>query len=169
MTAPTTHSVQGAWPPPVAPRSRVAETSWTAWTLAAVGSIGIAVVLISLFSHDMIHGSEHQRMPIAAFGTWIWGFGASIAAVVAMARLRGDVRRRPMWMMLSGATTAIWSAATVVSIFGPTQVTGSDPTTIPLAALISPKARDEGRPHERASNVSTDARHAAPCTSGRRP
>jgi hypothetical protein len=43
-----------------------------------------------------------------------------------------------MWMMLSGATTAIWSAATVVSIFGPTQVTGSDPTTIPLAALISP-------------------------------
>jgi hypothetical protein len=32
----------------------------------------------------------------------------------------------------------IWSAATLVSVFGPTNVTGSDPTTIPIAALIAP-------------------------------
>jgi hypothetical protein len=125
------------WPPPPT-RPRTPASSWTAWTLAAVGSIWTAVVLISVFSPDMIHGSEHQRMPVAAFGAWVWGFGASLAAVAAMARLRGSVARRPLWMMMAGATAAIWCAATVVSVFGPTQVTGTDPTTIPLAALIAP-------------------------------
>ena len=138
LLPPTTVSVPHRWPPPVATRSQPVESSWTALTLAAIASIWTAVVLISVFSPDMVHGSEHQRMPIAAFGTWIWGFGASIASLLAMARLRGDVGRRPLWIMLSGATVAIWSATTLVSIFGPTVVTGSDPTTIPLAALISP-------------------------------
>ena len=138
MIPSTTPDMQGGWPPPGTPRSQAAQSSWTAWTLAAVASIWIAVGVISLFSPDMIHGSEHQRMPVAAFGTWFWGCCASTAAVMAMTRLRGDVGRRPLWMMLSGATMAIWFAATVVSIYGPTQVTGSDPTTIPVAALISP-------------------------------
>ena len=138
MTPLTTSGARDESPPAVAPRWHAAEASWTAWTLATVGSIWIAVVLISVFSPDLIHGSEHQRMPVAAFATWFWGFGASIAAVVAMARLREDVGRRPLWMILTGATTAIWCAAVLVSIFGPTQETGTDPTTVPLAALISP-------------------------------
>jgi hypothetical protein len=41
-------------------------------------------------------------------------------------------------MMVFGATVGIWSAATLVSVFGPTHVTGSDPTTIPVASLIAP-------------------------------
>ena len=75
-------------------------------------------------------------MPIAAFGTWIWGF------VIDRITL-GDgtaARRRRSSAALDHAvpvTVAIWSAATL-SIFGPTVVTGSHPTTIPLAALISP-------------------------------
>ena len=131
-------AVQRTWPPPVPVRRQPAGSSWTAWTLAAVASIWTAVVLISVFSPDMVHGSEQQRMPVAAFGTWLWGFGASVAVFVAMARLRGDSDRRPLWTMLFGATAVIWSAATLVSVFGPTSVTGSDPTTIPRAALIAP-------------------------------
>ena len=107
-------------------------------TLATITAIWVSIALISVLSPDMVHGSEHQRMPVAAFGAWFWGFGASIAAVVAMARLRRDVAQRPAVMMVAGVTTTIWVAATVVSIFGPTLVTGSDPTTIPLAALIAP-------------------------------
>ena len=102
--------------------------------------IWAAVVLISVFAPDMIHGSEQQRMPVAAFGTWLWGVGASVVALVALTRLRGALTRRPLWMTLFGATLAIWSAATMVSIFGPTVVTGSDPTTIPVAALVAPIA-----------------------------
>jgi hypothetical protein len=127
-----------AWPTPVPARSHSARSSWTGWTLATVASIWTAVALISVFSPDMIHGSEHQRMPVAAFSTWLWGFGASVAAFAAMGRLRGRFDRRPMWVTLFGTVVAIWTAATLVSIFGPTVDTGSDPTTIPMAALVAP-------------------------------
>ena len=129
---------QSVWPRLTPTRWQPVASSWTAWTLATVTSIWIAVVLISVFSPEMIHGSEQQRMPVAAFGTWLWGFGASFASFAAMARLRGDLVRRPLWMMVFGATVGIWSAATLVSVFGPTHVTGSDPTTIPVASLIAP-------------------------------
>ena len=108
------------------------------WTLATVAVIWAAVAAISVFSPDMIHGSEQQHLPVAAVTTWMWGCAASIAAFVTMTRLRGDLDRRPLWIIVFGVTVAIWSAATVISIVGPTVVTGSDPTTIPMAALIAP-------------------------------
>ena len=138
MTPPTTRGVYAGWPPPAPARSPAVDSSWTACTLLTITAIWVSIALISVLSPDMVHGSEHQRMPVAAFGAWFWAFGASIVAAVAMARLRRDVARRPAVMMVAGVTTTIWVAATVVSIFGPTLVTGSDPTTIPLAALIAP-------------------------------
>ena len=36
------------------------------------------------------------------------------------------------------AILAIWTAVTVLSIFAPSYVTGSDPTRIPTAAILSP-------------------------------
>jgi hypothetical protein len=129
---------QVTWPPPAPARWKPVGNTWTGWTLATVATIWTAVVLISVFSPDMIHGSEQQRMPVAAFGTWVWGLGASVVVFVALARLRGNPSHRPLWMALFGTTVVIWSAATLASVFGPTVVTGSDPTTIPMAALIAP-------------------------------
>ena len=40
--------------------------------------------------------------------------------------------------MLGGATAAIWLAVTLLSIYAPAYVTGSDPTTIPTATILSP-------------------------------
>jgi hypothetical protein len=40
--------------------------------------------------------------------------------------------------MLVLGTSALWLAVAVVSIAGPMLVTGTDPTRIPLAALIAP-------------------------------
>jgi hypothetical protein len=126
------------WPPPVVPRSHTAVSSWTAWTLATLASIWIAVALISVLAPDLIHGSEHQRLPVAALVTWMWGFGASIAVLGAMSRARGRLRQRPLWVALFVATVLSWSASAVISITAPTYDTGSDPTTIPLAAVVSP-------------------------------
>lgn len=137
LTPPMTGAVYGRWPPPAPARSPVVDSSWIVCTLATVVAIWVSVALISVLSPDMVHGSEHQRMPVAAFGAWFWGFGTSVATVVALARLRGDAARRPA-VLLAGSTMTIWVAAAVVSILGPTQVTGSDPTTIPTAALIAP-------------------------------
>ena len=73
---------------------------------ADVTAIWVSIALISVLSPDMVHGSEHQRMPVAAFGAWFWAFGASIVAAVAMARLRRrtslDGRQS---MMVAGVTT----------------------------------------------------------------
>jgi len=79
------------------------------WTAATVASIWASVAIISVFAPDMISGIEQQRMPIAAFTTWLWGLGGSVASLVPMARLRTDVGRRAFWIMLSGATMAIWA------------------------------------------------------------
>jgi hypothetical protein len=136
---PPTLGARVTWTPPVPPvRPQAARRSWTAWTLTTVAVIWAAVAVISVFSPDMIHGSEQQHLPVAALATWIWGCAASVAAFVVMTRLRGGLDRRPLWMIVFGATVAMWTAATLISIFGPTVVTGSDPTTIPMAALIAP-------------------------------
>jgi hypothetical protein len=138
MFPPPPSDAQVTWPPPAPTRRQPVGSSWTGWTLASVALIWTAVVLISVLSPDMIHGSEQQRLPVAALGTWLWGFGASIVVFVVMALLPGNPGARPLRMVLFGATVVIWSAATVASVLGPTIVTGSDPTTIPMAALIAP-------------------------------
>ena len=41
---------------------------------------------------------------------------------------------------LVGFVAAVWIVAALVAIFGPEMVTGSDPTRLPIAALLSPVA-----------------------------
>lgn len=129
------------WPPPRPYEVHsVPRSSWAGWTLTTIASIWTAVVVISVFAPDLVSGSEQQHLPIAAFSTWLWGMGATIASLIGLSRLRGDERRRPLWIALSGATMAIWTVATGVSLFAPEMVTGTDPTTIPLGAMIAPVA-----------------------------
>ena len=106
----------------------------------AVGAIWAAVVAISVFSPDLVSGSEQERLPIAAFGTWIWGAVATRSVLTTLLR-----RIVPGWAtgvgdQLAGVITAIWMAAAAVSIFGPQLITGSDPTRLPLAAMVAPIA-----------------------------
>jgi hypothetical protein len=125
-----------------APRtsSAMADGSWMAWTAAGIGGIWVAVVLISVFAPDMVTGSEQEHLPVAAFGTWFWGLVATGGYLWAMGRLRGNASRRPIWTGLAVATLAIWLIATVLSIALPVVETGSDPTQIPIGAMIGPVA-----------------------------
>src|SRR5829696_2276074 len=111
-------------------RPATADGSWVAWTLAGIAAIWVAVTLISLFAPDMVTGSEQQHLPVGAFGAWFWGMG----------RLRGNAGRQPFWISLAVATTVIWGVATVLSIALPVYVTGSDPTRLPIGAMVSPVA-----------------------------
>jgi hypothetical protein len=95
------------------------------------------VAAISLFAPDLVSGSEQQHLPVAAFGTWMWGAVATFSALAALARLRDD---GPTGLQLAGAVCAIWAVAAVVSIAAPSMVTGSDPTRLPIAALLAPVA-----------------------------
>jgi hypothetical protein len=120
--------------------SAMADGSWMAWTVAGVAVIWVAVALISVFSPDMVSGSEQEHLPVAAFATWISGVVGTGAFFWMMGKLRGRVTRRPVWIGLSVTTMAIWTVATILSIVLPVVETGSDPTRLPVGAMVAPVA-----------------------------
>jgi hypothetical protein len=106
------------------------------FTGLAVASIWISVAFASIFSPDLITGSQHEHLAIAALGVWLWGACATALVLLAASRQAGA--GRPVWIGLAIAVAGIWLAVALVSIFTPTTVTGTDPTTIPLGAMIAP-------------------------------
>lgn len=121
-------------------RAAMADGSWMLWTMSGIAGIWVAVTLMSLLAPDLVSGSEQQHLPVAAFGSWLWGLVATAAFVWAMGRLRGDAARRPIWIGLAAATVTVWGVATILSIALPVLETGSDPTRVPIAALVAPVA-----------------------------
>ena len=85
-------------------------------------------------------GSEQQHLPVAAFATWLWGMVATGGYLLAMGRLRGSSSRRPIWIGLTVATLTVWLLATILSLALPVVETGTDPTRLPIAALVTPAA-----------------------------
>ena len=121
-------------------RNEIDAGTWFTWALFGIGGIWLAVLIVSLSAPDMVSGSEQEHLPIAAFTTWLWGVLGTMAFVWAMGRLRRSTDERSTWIGLSAATLMIWTVAAVVAIGAPGFVTGSDPTRIPIAALIAPMA-----------------------------
>ena len=121
-------------------RSAMADGSWMAWTAAGIAGIWVAVALISIFAPDMVSGSEHQHLPVAALGSWFWGLIATGAFIWGMGRLRGSAARRAIWTGLTAATLIVWLVATIASIALPVVETGSDPTRLPIGAMVAPVA-----------------------------
>jgi hypothetical protein len=117
-----------------------ADLSWMLWTAIGIGGIWAAVLLLSVFAPDLVSGSEQDHLPVAAFTTWFWGGVGTLAFLWALGRLRGSARWKPIWIGLTVATLGIWTVATILGITLPVMETGTDPTRIPLAALVSPVA-----------------------------
>jgi len=65
---------------------------------------------------------------------------ASLVFLWAMGRLRGDSMWRPTWIGLSIVTLGVWALATIIAIALPVVETGSDPTQIPVGAVVGPVA-----------------------------
>ena len=124
----------------VAARSDMADGSWMAWTAAGIAGVWVAVVLISIFAPDMVSGSEQEHLPLPAMTTWVWGLITTGAFLWTMGKLRGNASRRPIWIGLTITTLAVWVVATILSITLPVFETGSDPTQLPVGAMITPMA-----------------------------
>lgn len=107
-------------------RWRTREGTWA----AAVGAVILAIVLISIFSPDLVSGSEQEHLPIVGLTAWLWG----AAAIGYLTFVRGghlDVAQ-------AGLIAGLWLAVAATCIFGPELVTGSDPTRVPIAGLVAP-------------------------------
>jgi hypothetical protein len=104
----------------------------------AFGGIWASVLAISLFSPDLVSGSEQQHLPIAALVTWLWGTAATFVASTFWIGFRQSPSRRQFHRAFSLGVAGVWLVAALVSVFGPVMVTGTDPTRLPLCALITP-------------------------------
>lgn len=120
-------------------RLEVVDGSWMLWTALGLTGVWLAVLLISVFAPDMVSGSEQERLPIGAFITWVWGLVSTGAFLWSMGMLRAN-SQRPIWIGLTVATLGIWLVATILSIALPVFETGSDPTRIPIGAMVTPVA-----------------------------
>lgn len=102
----------------------------------AVGSVWLAVLIASLYAPVMITGSNHERLAIAPLADWLWGALATGLLLLAAAFSRPG--RAGIWPTVALVTAFVWFAVAVSSVFAPDLVTGTDPTTIPLAAMLAP-------------------------------
>jgi hypothetical protein len=112
--------------------------AWIA-TAIAIGSIWLAILVAGTYAPDFVSGSQHEHLGLVAAGDWIWGLVAT--AFVVLAVLDG-FRRHAMswtpWLGLAIGTAITWAVVAFVSVTAPVFVTGTDPTTIPLAAMGIP-------------------------------
>lgn len=102
----------------------------------AIATIWVAILVSSVYAPALITGSNHEQLPVVAITDWIWG-GVATALIL----LAGAVAPRDgagVWPMMALTIATIWVVVAVVSVFAPAFVTGTDPTTIPLAAMLAP-------------------------------
>ena len=98
--------------------------------ITAVVAMWASSALLAVFAPDMVTGSEHEHLPIAAMTVWPWTVVATAYVVLAA--------RRPASAWLVWTVVAIWVSVLVAGIATPIMVTGSDPTRIPLGAILAP-------------------------------
>jgi hypothetical protein len=106
-------------------------SSAIATTIVAITGSSLA---LALFAPDLVSGSEHDHEPLAALTTWLWS-ACAIALVLAVVRVAASASA---WRSFTAIVSALWVAAATAGVFAPELVTGSDPTRIPLVALLAP-------------------------------
>lgn len=105
----------------------------------AVAAIWVATLLFSVFAPDLVSGSQQEHLPIAGLTAWVWA-AAATGYVLMAARFRGEPEDVSRWIGFELSVAVIWAVVALAGIFSPELVTGTDPTRIPLAALIAPVA-----------------------------
>ena len=100
------------------------------WWIVAVASVLVSVASASVFAPDLVTGSAQEHLPLAGMMAWFWG----LIAVAYLSFVRDD--RADATLGLSVAV--LWAAVAVISIAAPEMVTGTDPTRVPIAAILAP-------------------------------
>ncbi len=105
----------------------------------SVATIWLATLLFSLFTPDLVSGSQQEHLPIAGLTAWLWA-AAATGYVLMATRVRDPNDDPSVWLGFELSVVVIWAVVALTGIFAPELVTGTDPTRIPLAALVTPVA-----------------------------
>jgi hypothetical protein len=124
-------------PPPTAELEVPSTPRSASWVVVAVASVWLAVGTLSIFAPDLVSGTEQERVPIAGLLTWLWGGLAT--GLIALAAGMSDTSTE-RWRAIAITVAVIWSVAAAAGIWSPVLETGTDPTRVPLAAILAPIA-----------------------------
>lgn len=114
------------------------DRSWRfAFVAVSVAAVWVTVVLASILAPVLVSGSQHEEIPLIAMTDWIWALCATGFVLLAGV---SHFHQREHWIGATVAVVVIWAAVAVLSIYGPELVTGTDPTRVPLVALLAPIA-----------------------------
>jgi hypothetical protein len=116
--------------PTSTPSESTRSPAWWDRPATAVVSVVAASTALAVMAPDMVTGSEQEHLPLAALTIWPWT-AAAIGYVVMAGR-----GRSARDLVVSVSLT--WVLVAVVAIAVPSLITGTDPTQIPLAALVAP-------------------------------
>lgn len=109
------------------------------WVAVAVGAVWLSIGAISIWSPDLVSGSEQDHLPIAAYAAWLWGAIAT-GLILLAAGVGEPSERSTIWRGFALVMTVIWAVIAIASIASPVLETGTDPTRVPIAALLAPVA-----------------------------
>ena len=98
--------------------------------MIAVAAIVTASCVVALFAPDLVTGSEQEHLPLAALTIWLWT--AAAVGYVLMAGGRSGSRDFVLGVAF------VWAVVAILAVAVPTMVTGTDPTSIPIASLVAP-------------------------------
>ncbi len=105
-------------------------TRFDFWWIVAVAGVLISVAATSVFAPDLVTGAAQEHVPLAGMMVWFWG----LIAVAYLSFVRDE--RADATLGLSVAV--LWAAVAVIAIAAPEMVTGTDPTRVPIAAILAP-------------------------------
>ncbi len=104
----------------------------------SVAAVWVSVGALSLFAPDLVSGTNQEHLPIAAMGTWFWG-GLATGLILLAGAVGGDEAGAP-WPTFAGIVAVMWAVVAIAGVWSPGMVVGTDPTQLPLAAMIAPIA-----------------------------
>ena len=104
----------------------------------ALVAIWVSATLAALYAPDMVTGSNQEHLQLAMFLVWPLAAVATGMVLLAAGVSRREVQAAGPWAMYALLTSIAWAASAVASVFVSPMVTGTDPTTIPIAALLAP-------------------------------
>jgi hypothetical protein len=115
----------------------------TRYVALAVGAVWISIGALSLFTPDLISSPEQEHVPIAALLSWFWG-GLATGLILLAAAVGGRDDAGGAWRTFAAIIVTMWAVVAVAGIWSPELVTGTDPTHVPLAAILAPIAGSIG-------------------------
>lgn len=116
-----------------------AEASRYRFAALAVGGIWGALAAASIWSPELVSGTDQTRVPIAAFTDWFYALIATGLVLLAFSRRTPDLPRSA-WAAFTLLISGIWLVVAIASIWTPDLISGTDATRVPIGALVGPIA-----------------------------